>query len=281
MPAPLATVMQQLVKTKFMSFQLRVPPRWRNPIGQIDEQHFRDAFENWEKSMTPGMPPLFITATANRYHVEAQKMHIAKVGQFIDNFCDAITSAWGQWQKMASFQGIVVNAVTASGGQLVGPPLDQLIKNNPIWATASAANKRYMGVMAKVLGQGWQQLTSSVKFPGLPLFPAFAAFPGPVAPPTPNVPVPFAALTQVPVSIGSFMTKAKMVLELADKNAPFSALLFEAITHAFEQVYNTWKLSTMVTNVLGTGPIPTFAPPYVPVGPVVGGTAFMAPGGLI
>jgi hypothetical protein len=37
----------------------------------------------------------------------------------------------------------------------------------------------------------------------------------------------------------------------------------------------------MVTNVLGTGPVPTFAPPYVPVGPVVGGIANMPPGGLI
>jgi hypothetical protein len=37
----------------------------------------------------------------------------------------------------------------------------------------------------------------------------------------------------------------------------------------------------MVTNVLGTGPVPTFAPPYVPVGPVVGGVANMTPGGFV
>ena len=36
----------------------------------------------------------------------------------------------------------------------------------------------------------------------------------------------------------------------------------------------------MVTNVLGTGPVPTFAPPYVPVGPVVGGVGTMMPGGF-
>jgi len=28
----------------------------------------------------------------------------------------------------------------------------------------------------------------------------------------------------------------------------------------------------MVTNVMGMGPVPAFAPPYVPVGPVVGGS---------
>ena len=36
----------------------------------------------------------------------------------------------------------------------------------------------------------------------------------------------------------------------------------------------------MVTNVIGTGPVPTFAPPYVPGGPVVGGVGSMPPGGL-
>jgi hypothetical protein len=42
-----------------------------------------------------------------------------------------------------------------------------------------------------------------------------------------------------------------------------------------------WLVSTMVTNVMGQGPIPTFAPPYVPVGPVVGGIGVQLPGGMI
>jgi hypothetical protein len=101
-----------------------------------------------------------------------------------------------------------------------------------------------------------------------------------MAPPTPNIPVPFAALTQVPVSISTMTLKSQMVGQLADPNAPFAPQLFEAISDAFEKSYNTWKVSTMVTNVLGTGAIPTFAPPYVPVGPVVGGVGTMTPGGF-
>jgi len=60
----------------------------------------------------------------------------------------------------------------------------------------------------------------------------------------------------------------------------FSDELFVAIASAFERVFNLWQVSTMVTNVLGTGPVPTFAPPYVPVGPVVGGVGTMLPGGF-
>jgi len=56
--------------------------------------------------------------------------------------------------------------------------------------------------------------------------------------------------------------------------------LFEAIADGFEKMVDVWKISTMVTNVLGTGAIPTFAPPYVPVGPVVGGIGIMTPGGF-
>lgn len=57
--------------------------------------------------------------------------------------------------------------------------------------------------------------------------------------------------------------------------------VYESIAEAFEQAVQTWSVTSMVTNVLGTGPVPTFAPPYVPVGPVVGGVGNMTPGGFI
>jgi hypothetical protein len=40
-------------------------------------------------------------------------------------------------------------------------------------------------------------------------------------------------------------------------------------------------LMSQVKGVIGTGPVPTFAPPYVPVGAVVGGTAISPPGALL
>jgi hypothetical protein len=102
----------------------------------------------------------------------------------------------------------------------------------------------------------------------------------PIAPPTPNLPCPFATLIQVPVSISAPVLKGQMIMQLADPQAPFSGELFESISDAFEKTYNIWKASTMVTNVLGTGPVPTFAPPIVPAGPVVGGVGTMPPGGF-
>jgi hypothetical protein len=57
--------------------------------------------------------------------------------------------------------------------------------------------------------------------------------------------------------------------------------LYEVLAEAFEQAFQMWKTSTMVTNVMGTGPVPSFAPPYVPVGAVVGGVGTMLPGGFV
>ena len=278
MPAPQAQMMSQLARAKFMSFGLTVPERWREPSGDPDAQHYSDAFSPEEKSTVPAAPPLFRAASANKYHTDAQKMHCAKIGKFIDDTCKAICSAWGQWQSTAAMTGIIINAVTATGGQIVGPPWTPLILAQAPKETQ--ALMRYSNVIANVIGTAWQTFTATVKVPGLPFYPAFAAFPGPMAPPTPNVPVPFAALTQVPVSISTMTLKAQMVGQLGDPMAPFHAQLFESIADAFEKTYNTWKVSTMVTKVLGTGAIPTFAPPFVPAGPVVGGVGTMTPGGF-
>jgi len=131
------------------------------------------------------------------------------------------------------------------------------------------------------LGTAWLQYQSSIKVPGLPWYPAFAAMPSPVAPPTPNVPVPVATLTQLTVPISKSVLKGQMIAQLGDPGAPHHRELFDAIADAFDKCFQLWRTSTMVTNVLGTGPVPSFAPPFVPVGPVLGGIANMTPGGFV
>ena len=278
MPAPQASAMQQLARLKFTSFNLKVPKDWKQPSGDPAAKHYGDAFKPSEKVSVPGMPPLFQPASLNKYHTDTQKMHIQKIGDFIDGVCSAICSAWSQWQTAATMVGVVINAVTATGGQIVGPPWTPLILASAPKATPNEA--KYSRVIATVIGTAWLSFTATVKVTGMPWYPAFAAVPSPVAPPAPNVPCPFAALTQVPASISMAALKGQMIGQLGDPDAPFHKELFESIADAFEKTYNLWKVSTMVTNVLGTGPVPTFAPPYVPVGPVVGGVGTMTPGGF-
>ena len=276
MPAPQASAMQQLARLKFTSFNIKVPTGWRDPSGEAAD-HYSKAFKPEQKVTAPGMPPLFQPASMNKYHTDTQKMHIDKIGKFIDGICSAICSAWGQWQSLAAMTGVTITAVAAVGGMVAGPPLTPLILASAPKETPMLL--KYSNAVANVVGTTWLQYTSTIKVPGMPWYPAFAAFPGPVAPPTPNVPCPVAALTQVP-PIPATM-KQQMVGQLADPQAPYHSELFEAICDAFDKVFKIWQGTTMVTNVLGTGPIPTFAPPYTPVGPVVGGVGTMPPGGFV
>jgi hypothetical protein len=273
-------MMQQLARLKFSSNNLKVPANWSQPSGDPAGSHYGRAFKADEKTTTPATtaPPLFMPHTLNKYHTGVQKTLTDNFGKFIDGSCSAICSAWGQWQTAATMVGVVINAVTAVGGQIVGPPLTPLILASAPKSTPM--EMKYSNVIATVIGTAWLSFTATVKVTGMPWYPAFAAVPSPVAPPMPNVPCPFAALTQVPVSISASVLKMQMVGQLADPQAPYSQELFDAISDAFEKTYNMWKISTMVTNVLGTGPVPTFAPPYVPVGPVVGGMGTMTPGGF-
>ena len=102
-----------------------------------------------------------------------------------------------------------------------------------------------------------------------PLFPSFAAFPGPVAPPTPSVPVPLVALAGVqPTPV-----KAEFLAL-----SPTQRRACEAVADAFAPTVEIWRATTMVS-VIGTGPVPTFAPPYVPVGRS-SGEAFGVPGSI-
>ena len=62
----------------------------------------------------------------------------------------------------------------------------------------------------------------------------------------------------------------------ASATSTFSSIASQVILQFQSRI-----LMSQVKLVLGTGPVPTFAPPYVPVGPDGGGTASSPPGALL
>ena len=136
---------------------------------------------------------------------------------------------------------------------------------------------KYSTAIALAFNTQW--LTWQSGLTGQLMYPAFAAFPGPMGPPTPNVPMPLITFASPgEVGLSAAMLKNTMVANLADPMAQHHQELFDSIAQAFGVVFPIFKASTMFMNVLGTGPIPTFAPPFVPVGPVMGGTSVPTPG---
>jgi hypothetical protein len=199
--------------------------------------------------------------------------------KYIEGICGAIHGAVDQWRQMAMIAGVMIVGPVASLGIVVGPPLTPLILAQGPKSTPQEL--KYTTAIANALGTAWLPWQMSIKVPGLPWYPAFAAFPGPFAPPMPNIPIPLIALVSVDASLSPGALSGLMMANLGDPTALHAQDLFDAVSKAFNTVFTMFKAMTMVTNVLGTGPIPTFAPPFVPVGPVMGGVGTGPPGCLV
>jgi hypothetical protein len=273
-------MMKQLARLKFSQNGLKVPDKWSAPSGDPAAKHYGDAFKPGEKATAPDttVPPLFLPHSSNKYHTDTQKKLNNIFGTYLDGIIDAICSTWSTWQASASMVGIMINAVSASLGQVVGPPWTPMILSQG--PKSSPQELKYTTAIANIVGAGWLSYTATIKVPGMPWYPAFAALPSPIAPPTPNIPCPVIALTQVTTTVSASTMKNLMCASLGDPTAMYHKELFDAVCDAFEKCFQIWQTSTMVTNVLGTGPVPTFAPPFVPAGPVVAGVGTMIPGGF-
>lgn len=269
-------MLAQLAKINFISKGINLPMEWSQPGEQ-----YPDAFKPSEVATAPNSPMnLFRDATLNKYHVDTAKTIGKQHEKYIDGICGAICDAIDKWMKMTMITSALINGPVGVvlPGSFVGPPLMPLIfgtapKNTP-------QEIKYSNAVASALGTLWQAWQTGLM--GTLMYPAFAAFPGPVAPPMPNIPLPLIAFSSPGESgLSPSTLKITMDANLADPKALHASDLFDAIAKAFNTVFQIFKASTMVQNVLGMGPIPTFAPPFVPVGPVVMGTVIPTPGVLI
>jgi len=177
MPAPQASMMQQFAKLKFISCGIKLPMDWSTPSGNPAGSHYIKAFQAADLlHMPPPVPPaLFIAASPNKLHCETAKKISDALTKYIDGICSAICAAWSQWQSAATLVGVVINGPTAAGGQVVGPPVGPLILASAPKSTEMEL--KYSTAIANTLGTAWLSYTSSIKVPGLPWYPAFAAFP--------------------------------------------------------------------------------------------------------
>ena len=174
-------------------------------------------------------------------------------------------------------------AVSAIGtpGCLDGPELAPNIRNAPNVVAWTDAKADLRDAVADGVASCFGQRQDPVTVPGLPWYPAFAAWPGPTAPPTPNVPTPRIALPSAKLS----MIIVPGNLQSAMYNALPDALqvtdvekILEGLATVLALAFKTWLPAALVMLVMG--PVPTFAPPYCPVGPVGNGDVISAPGHL-
>lgn len=277
MAAPQSTVMQQMAKAKFASFAIRLPTNYQQPQGDDDKQYQRALRLNMPAENVRSSN-LFQPQTNNRFHINTTNQLSDQFIRYIDGICSAICAAWAQWQSQAVLTDVVVNGPVASGGKVTGPLWFPLIM--ALAPVSTPAEARYSKAIGQALSDGWLAYQTSLQAPGAPWYPSFATVSQPMAPPMPNTPTPVSSLTQIETALAKAALQTAMTSNLKDPKAPHHQELFAAIAESFELVFSTWKSTTIVTNVVGTGPVPSFAPPLVPLGPVVGGVGNMSPGGF-
>jgi hypothetical protein len=274
---------------KFLSHGLKLPVKWKNPSGDPAAKHYDKAIRPEEKVAVPKLiPPFFMPHNMNKFHQQSCD-DVGKIYKDIhDGMLDAIGFAHNLWKLQAKFKDIKIMAVSAIGtpGCLDGPELESNIKNAPMVASWTEGKGKHRDAIAKGVSKCFKDWQGMVTVPGLPWYPAFAAFPGPMAPPMPNVPTPLIACPSAQMAAMTPMTlKSEMDSALDggikndDPEKHFEAL-HDAIATVLAAAFLLWLPSQMVIGVMGKGPIPTFAPPYVPVGPVVMGDVLPIPGHL-
>ncbi|HAN30987.1 MAG TPA: hypothetical protein DCQ06_05265 [Myxococcales bacterium] len=282
MPGPQAAAFKNLAKVAFKAHNITLPMDWIQPIADPGGMHYINAFKLTELAVPTDPSKLFMAATPNKYHVDTVNSLHKSFDKYIDGICDAICKGWDMWRLQAKFSNLKVMGPSAIGtpGCLKGPALKNLIMMSAPQSTAM--ERKYSKSIATHISDAFKKWQDKVTVPGLPWYPAFAAFPGPQAPPMPNVPTPLIGCPSPMMTEVSVPTKLKdgMVKAHGDKKALHHKELFDAIAKGFAATFMTWVAAQQVSMVMGKGPIPTFAPPYVPVGPVMGGDNIAVPGHL-
>jgi hypothetical protein len=295
MPSLNNFMMTDEAKRRFQSFQLKATAP-SSTVGAVLPTAFRPSMQQLggigsniskpspslmpQQAVPLPMPPaLFLSASNSAQDVANQKQYSQEFGDFIDGMCRALCFAHDMWRKMAYFKDVMINSVTATGGTLEGPGLKPLIFSVAPMTGALGWALQYSSAIAAGIEERWNFFQRSFSIPGLPWYPSFAMIPSPIAPPMPNIPTPLAACTNNFFMIESVMLRDTIKLKLGTPG-PFSDQLFEAIAAGFSQSVRMWMPMQMITQVKGTGPVPTFAPPFVPAGPVINGRIIPEPGHL-
>jgi hypothetical protein len=264
---------------------------WQQPSGSPAGEHYGRCMPMGDMVAIPKtMPVQFTPQNPNKYHQDSCDTIGQEFITFRAKMLQAVQYAHMMWKLQARFSGLKINAVTALGtpGCLKGPALEDDIKNAPSAASMSGQMAAYRDAVAAGVSQCFEAWQKMVTVPGMPYYPAFAAFPGPQAPPMPNVPIPLVAKLSASLAILTTAIPLQMAMVGAldggiksnDPDSQHSAL-FMSIAVPLSLAFLMWLPLQLVTLVLGKGPIPTFAPPFVPVGPVVMGSNIAIPGHLI
>lgn len=283
------------------SHQHVLPPKdsWKAPQqeGEETKQNYIDGVgkSNWGAGIpvADGIVSYFKTQDPQTFHMTTAATMTGIYKSFIYTMIDAVSYAFNIWRLTLKFENIKINgpvAVGSKGCLKATGDFEKLFKSFP-GHSQFALGKHYSkwrDAVGKGVAKCLKNYIDGVTVPGLPWYPAYAAFPGPVAAPMPNIPWPLISCPSTGLADITVMTKLKkaMLKEFDDGCAEkchddIHKTIFEAIATALSAGFLIWVSTQMINAVMGSGNIPSFAPPVVPVGPVVNGQSLPSASNLI
>ncbi len=197
--------------------------------------------------------------------------------QYFDAMASALKQAVDTWRVQAVISDVKIMGPNAFGGKITLPALEGMIRG---FAPAGPWDPYSRAIAAGVHNQ-LRAMCSLAVFPGLPLYPAFAAFPLPMAPPMPNVPTSLMTFV-LPglVQVETTPVRDQIIGKYPTPKPLYANEVAGAIAEGFSKAMQQWLGSQQILNLMGTGRVPAYAPPYVPVGPVVNGWVLANPGSI-
>lgn len=208
---------------------------------------------------------------ANQQMLPREATTAVNWSQWVIRAKQAVRTVLPQWVQTASLTGGVVNGSRVTGGALTAPNILPLL--NLEMKTAGMPD-RIAGGFAVPLTDAWTSWAASVRVPGLPWYPSFEMYPGPIAPPTPSPATPLRALTQVTAPLTPSLLAQSIRMRLGSEASSQEAVAaINDFCNWFYYGFDLWLTSATIREVSGTGRVPHFAPPMVNAGPVINGTA--------
>ncbi|MBQ9244409.1 MAG: hypothetical protein IJ165_14525 [Proteobacteria bacterium] len=285
------TFIKVLADLSVASKQHVMPPKdsWKAPAakGFEEAKNYHDGVgaSNWGQGYpaADGLVTYFATQDNHKYHFDTAKEMTQTYKKFISTQIDAVSYAFNIWRLTLTFSNLKVNGPCAVGSKgCLGTKTDffKLFKTYPGHAEFAMGKhySKWRDAVGKGVNQCLKNYVDSVMIPGFPWYPAFAAFPGPVAPPMPNITWPLIACPATGLADITTPEKLKKAMlnnfdnGVAEKcHDDIHKTIFEAIATSLSMGFLIWVSTQTINMVMSTGNIPTFAPPFVPVGPVVNG----------
>jgi hypothetical protein len=190
---------------------------------------------------------------------------------------EAFRIAVNEWIVRARVQGgrVSGSAAILPAGSLVSDV--SIDKRMVELLAASQVSPIVSTPIANVLAGAWYEWAGGfqMQIPGA--YPALAAVPAPSAPPTKATVSPLLSQgssagegsLKAPVLAARLVAALRMQALGVAAGSPDQAM--QNLAAWVDGSFTQWKNTVRMTSLIGRGSVPTYAPPYVPVGPVIRG----------